>query len=132
MVRLTETWRKWESHLDDDDDDDDDAYLVNAWDIVDGQLLERALELLVVGRGGLVDDLLLSAWDALAADDHRAGLLLELLKLVQIWLEIGLAHLSANNLLHYLDAPNGRRRHVSSDDRERRRTAGGKIKGAPD
>jgi len=36
-------------------------YLLNAGNRVDGQLLERALQLLIIGGGGAVDDLLLPA-----------------------------------------------------------------------
>jgi hypothetical protein len=39
--------------------------LVDALDALDAELLERALQLFVVGRSGLVNDLLLSSWHTL-------------------------------------------------------------------
>ena len=43
---------------------------LDAGDVVDGELLERRLELLVVGGGRAVDHLLLPAHGAWAADAH--------------------------------------------------------------
>ena len=44
------------------------VHFFNAWDVVDGQFLERALELLVISGGCTVDNFLLPASSARAPD----------------------------------------------------------------
>lgn len=56
----------------------DHVDLLDAGDHVDGQLLQQRLQLLVVGGGGRVHNLLLAPGRSLAADTHR---LLQLLQL---------------------------------------------------
>ena len=51
----------------------------DSWDGVDGEFLELALKLLVVGRRRLVDDLLLSSSSSFAADADGRLQLLQLL-----------------------------------------------------
>jgi len=61
----------------------DDVHLLDAGNCVYRQLLERRLQLLVVGGGRGVDDLLLAARGALAANAH---LRLQLLQLFRVHL----------------------------------------------